>query len=150
MNQYSQGANKGLILLAVLLCALLGAIGAWRWQLGEDYGVWVLGIFAVLALLFASAISRSCMWLAADAEGLTLHYWFSKAHISWQQVETLGLVYHHIFPSVGLCLTDAGRDAWPGRVYDRERMDVDVVLPSWLAARADRVLAELERCRAGQ
>lgn len=147
MNHYSRGANKGIVLLSVLLCLLIAAIGGWRWQVGEAYGVWVMGIFSLFALLFLSALSRSCMYLAADEQGLTLHYWFSKGHVAWQEIETLGLVYHHVFPSVGLCLTESGRDKWPGRVYDRQTMNVDAVLPSWVAARAEQVLHRLEQCR---
>lgn len=147
MNHYSRGANKGIVLLAVILCLLLALIGGWRWQLGEGYGVWILGFFVGFAALFASALSKRCMFLAADKDGLTLHYWFSKAHLPWQEIETLGLVYHHVFPSVGLCLTEQGREKWPGRVYDRKVMNVDVVLPTWVAPRAVTLLKKIETVR---
>ena len=143
MTNYSRGASKGLVFFSVLLNLMLAAFGFWRWQLGEGYGLWVLLIFAALALLFASAVLKCCMWLAADTDGLVIHYWFSRAQIAWQDIETLGLVYHHVFPSVGLKLTEQGKARWPGRIYDREHMQVDAVLPAWLAPRAERVLQAL-------
>ncbi|WKE67076.1 hypothetical protein PVT67_07510 [Gallaecimonas kandeliae] len=129
------------------MCLILAVIGGWRWQVGQGYGIWVLGIFAGLGAIFALALFKRCMWLGADDKGLTLHHWFSKATLPWSDIESLGLVYHHLFPSVGLCLTEAGKAKWPGRLYDREIMHVDAALPVWLAARADQVLARLKACQ---
>ncbi|WP_341501227.1 hypothetical protein [Gallaecimonas sp. GXIMD4217] len=132
MNKTIIGSNPWLAAGGIALSLLLAGIGGWRYALGEGYGLVVLGLFLVVAFIYALALLPRCHQLILDDDGLELAYWFNKGRLEWRDIEGIQLVYHHFYPSLGLLLTEEGQRKWPGRVFERSRMEVDATLPLWL------------------